>query len=66
MISIFLNGAPRDVTATTVTLLVAELSQPPETLLVEHNGLALHRSEWPSTMLGDGDRIEILRVAAGG
>jgi thiamine biosynthesis protein ThiS len=34
--------------------------------LVEHNGLALHRSEWPSARLAEGDRIEILQVAAGG
>ena len=66
MISIFLNGDPRAVAASNVTLLVSELSLPPETLLVEHNGLALHRSEWPSTALKDGDRVEILKVAAGG
>jgi thiamine biosynthesis protein ThiS len=35
-------------------------------VLVEHNGLALHRSEWPAALLAEGDRIEILQVAAGG
>ncbi len=39
---------------------------PLETLLVEHNGLALHRSEWAERVLQPGDRLELLRVAAGG
>jgi sulfur carrier protein len=46
--------------------LVAALGLEPSTVLIEHNGLALHRSEWASTSLAEGDRIEILQVAAGG
>ena len=38
----------------------------PETTLVELNGTALHRREWPAQVLQENDRIEILRVAAGG
>jgi thiamine biosynthesis protein ThiS len=37
-----------------------------ETILIEHNGTALLRSEWLHTSLTSGDQIEILRVAAGG
>jgi sulfur carrier protein len=37
-----------------------------ETTLVELNGAALHRREWPAQVLQENDRIEILRVAAGG
>lgn len=66
MISFTLNGELRTTAATSVSLLVKELALPPETLLIEHNGTALHRSEWPATPLRDGDRIELLRVAAGG
>jgi thiamine biosynthesis protein ThiS len=33
---------------------------------VEHNGLALHRHEWPKRPLAEGDRIELIRVVAGG
>ena len=66
MTSIRLNGEPRQIAAATVTELAAELGLAPETLLIEHNGLALHRSEWPETSLTDGDQVEILRVAAGG
>lgn len=66
MISLQVNGAVRESVAATVTEFVAELGQPPELLLIEHNGLALTRGEWPDAALHDGDRLEILRVAAGG
>ena len=49
-----------------VAELVAQLALPPATLLVEHNRSALRREEWASTPLADGDRIELLRIAAGG
>ncbi len=66
MISLQVNGDPRESAATTITEFAAELGLPPELLLIEHNGIALTRSEWPETRLKDGDRLEILRVAAGG
>ena len=50
----------------TVADFVSELELPAPTLLIEHNGTALHRSEWPTTPLAEGDRIELLRVVAGG
>lgn len=65
--TIQLNGAPCDVIrATTVAALLDELQLPRLALLIEHNGLALLRDEWPSAQLADGDRIEVLRVVAGG
>lgn len=60
------NGQPRDTEASTVGHLVVELGLPPEAALVELNGLALLRSEWDAATLGDGDRIEIIRLVAGG
>jgi thiamine biosynthesis protein ThiS len=33
---------------------------------VEHNGSALRRREWATQKLQENDRVEILRVAAGG
>jgi sulfur carrier protein len=62
-----LNGEERnDFNASTVEELVIELKLPPPTLLVEHNGIALHRKEWSATFLQSGDRIELLHVVAGG
>jgi thiazole synthase len=63
---VWINGERRDSAAVSVRELVTELNLAPETLLIEHNGLALHRSEWESAPLAAGDRLEILRVAAGG
>jgi len=61
-----LNGKDREVNATQVEELVAELGLPLAAALVEHNGTALLRSEWSATTLRDGDRLEIIRMVAGG
>jgi thiamine biosynthesis protein ThiS len=61
-----LNGKEREVQATHVEELVAELGLPLAAALVEHNGTALLRSEWAKTNLQDGDRLEIIRMVAGG
>ena len=50
----------------TVSELVKHLALPAATLLIEHNGTALRRAEWESTPLRSEDRIELLRIAAGG
>ncbi|PYK99428.1 MAG: thiamine biosynthesis protein ThiS [Verrucomicrobia bacterium] len=64
---IFLNGEPRSVLEpTTISALVRELNLIPATLLIEHNGLALHREQWNSRALHEGDKIEFIRVVAGG
>ena len=61
-----LNGKEREIRATQVEELVAELGLPLAAALVEHNGTALLRSEWSMTQLQDGDRLEIIRMVAGG
>jgi sulfur carrier protein len=61
-----LNGQEREAQATQVEDLVAELGLPLAAALVEHNGTALLRSEWAKTNLKDGDRLEIIRMVAGG
>jgi len=64
---IILNGEPRSVVElTTISALVQELNMIPATLVIEHNGLALHRAEWNSCALREGDKIEFIRVVAGG
>jgi len=64
---IILNGEAHSVVEpTTISALVCELNLVPATLLIEHNGLALHREEWNSRALRDGDKVEFIRVVAGG
>ena len=66
-IQLQINGETRTVPADhALADLVASLGLPPQTALVEHNGQALLRSEWTGRPLADGDRLEILRVVAGG
>lgn len=61
-----LNGSTREAQSTQVEELIAELGLPLSAALVEHNGTALLRSEWAGTQLHEGDRLEIIRMVAGG
>jgi sulfur carrier protein len=65
--TVSLNGEKIDARdAQTVAELVERFQLPPQTILIEHNGAALRRNEWPERPLHEGDRIELLRVVAGG
>ena len=56
---ISLNGETVDAgDAKTIAQLIDRYQLPPQSILVEHNGLALHRHEWPGRPLAEGDRIE--------
>lgn len=66
MKTLTINGAGHRLSADTVAGMVEEMDLPGPLVLVELNGLALRKSEWGETPLRDGDRIEILRIAAGG
>jgi len=64
---ISLNGESVDTSeAKTIAELIERYELPPQSILVEHNGLALHRREWSGRPLVEGDRIELIRVVAGG
>jgi len=60
------NGEEREVSAGDVAQLVVELGLIPEVSLVEHNGTALRREEWTEHWIAEGDRLEIIRIVAGG
>ena len=65
--TITVNGESVDISAAkTIAELVENYELPPHSILVEHNGLALHRREWRDRSLAEGDRIEFIRVVAGG
>jgi sulfur carrier protein len=65
--TISLNGENVDAgEAKTIAELVDRLQLPPQSILVEHNGLAVHRHQWANRPLAEGDRIEFIRVVAGG
>jgi thiamine biosynthesis protein ThiS len=65
-VKLLINGEARDLDARTVADLPGALGLPAAVLLIEHNGEALRPAEWPARPLAAGDRLEILRIAAGG
>jgi thiamine biosynthesis protein ThiS len=65
--TVSLNGEKADARgAQTIAELVERYQLPPQSILIEHNGVALHQREWPERKLAVGDRIEFIRVVAGG
>ena len=65
--TISLNGEETETRgANTIEELVLRFDLPPQAVLIEHNGVALRRREWPDKSLAEGDRIEFIRVVAGG
>jgi thiamine biosynthesis protein ThiS len=66
-VTISLNGESVDAgEAETIAQLIERYQLPPQSILVEHNGVAVHRHEWAERSLAEGDRIEFIRVVAGG
>jgi len=64
---LWINGEQREFSnLRTLPDLIEALGLPAASLLVEHNGTALHRSEWCERTIKEGDQFEFLRVAAGG
>jgi len=62
-----INGEPRDfANLKTLSDLVAALGLEPRMILLEHNGQATRRADWPKISVAGNDRVEILQVAAGG
>ena len=66
-LSIFVNGRARQVSGgQTLGELAASFQLDPRRLLAELNGQTLLREEWPARILQHGDRVEFIRVVAGG
>ncbi len=66
--TIALNGNPCDLpdAGLTVAGLLAHLELGPAPVLVERNGLAVLSRDFATEPIADGDRIEIVRMVAGG
>lgn len=65
--TLWLNGEQIDPRgAHTVAELAQKYGLAPHTILIEHNGVALHQREWSNRALSDLDRVEFIRVVAGG
>ena len=61
------NGDPVElVDGATVDDLLAQLGLGRRWVLVERNGVPVHRRDTATTVLVDGDRLELVRAVAGG
>ena len=64
---ILVNGEPREIEGkTTLTQLISILQLKPEQIAIELNRTVVRRSEWPNTVLGEGDHVEIVHFVGGG
>jgi sulfur carrier protein len=55
-----------ETSAASVKELLSELGLAEKPVVVEHNQCALLKTEHPTTMLSDGDHLEVITLAAGG
>ncbi|HYJ03941.1 MAG TPA: sulfur carrier protein ThiS [Chthoniobacterales bacterium] len=63
----WVNGELAEVNGVSnVADLAAHYGLQPNTVLIEHNATALHQREWSERKLAEGDRVEFVRVVAGG
>jgi sulfur carrier protein len=67
MIEVTVNGAPRRFEAPLdVAALLHRLDMAGKKVAVERNGEIVPRSAHPSTLIGDGDQLEIVVAVGGG
>jgi len=66
-VRIEINGEPRNVAdESCLSDLVSELSLTPERLAIELNKKVVRRTDWATTPVTEGDRIEIVQFVGGG
>ena len=66
-VNLFVNGESQQVPLDlTMRQLLVHLKLEPRMVAVEYNGEILHRQNWDSTVMGDGDRLEIVTMVGGG
>ncbi|HLL23010.1 MAG TPA: sulfur carrier protein ThiS [Kofleriaceae bacterium] len=66
-ISVVINGQPRDVNVgTTVATLVADLGLGARRVAVERNRNVVPRAEHATTVLTEGDHLEVVTFVGGG
>jgi sulfur carrier protein len=66
-ITVRLNGEPRTLPSpVALDALVATLTTAPSGVAAALNETVVPRTRWPSTLVGDGDRVEVLTAVQGG
>lgn len=66
-VTVSVNGEARDLaTGTTLDILVAALTPAPSGVAAAVNETVVPRGRWSGTVLGEGDRVEVLTAVQGG
>jgi sulfur carrier protein len=66
-ISIRLNGETRELSGEiTLDRLLEEFSLPKQRIAIELNQKVVRRTDWPQTIVSDGDRLEVVHFVGGG
>jgi thiamine biosynthesis protein ThiS len=67
-VRIQINGEPREFQQALLSLdqLIDTLSLPPQRIAVEVNKTMVRQRDWPTTLLKDGDQVEIVHFVGGG
>ena len=64
---VIINGKPREAReGTTVLALLEEIKLNPQTVVAELNMIVLNREVFGEKRLGEGDRLELVRLVGGG
>ena len=62
-----MNGDRKELTeGISLADLIAQLDLPAQRIAVEYNRTVVRRAQWDSTLLSDGDRVEIVHFVGGG
>lgn len=62
-----MNGDQKEIAESlALDALITELGLKSERLAVEVNRRIIRRADWPSTMLAEGDKVEIVHFVGGG
>ena len=65
--NVWVNGERAEVNGlTNIAELAKHYGLAPNSVLIEHNQVALQQREWSERRLAENDRIEFVRVVAGG
>jgi thiamine biosynthesis protein ThiS len=65
--TLIINGQPREFASlATLSDLVTQLGMKPDRVAIELNRDLIPRDRWPTTQIGDGDKLEIVHFVGGG
>ena len=67
VITIYLNGEPREIPVDIdLVHLLEAFSLPSQRVAIELNKTVIRRADWPQTVVGEGDLVEVVHFVGGG